>query len=206
MKTNSLSPSAINSASPAPISGLLPLLHVLAQAADRRLRTWKAPPNMSRADWFEEMRELEIIAVWEIMSNPRHLEVVLAPRDICNRIIAKVRVTYRREWAYGLHITAAPQTPSPSGDEDENAETAGPFPRLTANGLPDIEAHARVRDALDMLSPNERCFIERLYYEGSNEAEVAAMLGITQPAVCKRKQKLLSNLRKVLAPEMPRRI
>jgi DNA-directed RNA polymerase specialized sigma subunit len=49
---------------------------------------------------------------------------------------------------------------------------------------------------MSRLVDDDRRLLERLFWEGSTEAEVAGMMGISQQAVSKRKLKILSELRR----------
>ena len=56
----------------------------------------------------------------------------------------------------------------------------------------------RLREALKMLSEPERRLVEHLYYDELTERETAAIYGISQPAVTKRKHKIIQKLRVIL--------
>lgn len=56
----------------------------------------------------------------------------------------------------------------------------------------------RLHEALQALGEEERQLVKYLYYDGLVEREVAAILEISQPAVTKRKQKILQKLRNSL--------
>jgi RNA polymerase sigma factor (sigma-70 family) len=58
-----------------------------------------------------------------------------------------------------------------------------------------------LHNALSLLPESKRNLIRRLFFENESETEVARTLGISQPAVNKRKWTILDNLRKRLAPE-----
>ena len=51
----------------------------------------------------------------------------------------------------------------------------------------------RLHTALSLLTPEERALIQALFFEERSESELAAALGISQPAVYKRKMKILKN-------------
>ena len=53
----------------------------------------------------------------------------------------------------------------------------------------------RLHEALQALGEEERQLLEYLYYDELAEREVAAILDISQPAVTKRKHKILQKLR-----------
>ena len=56
----------------------------------------------------------------------------------------------------------------------------------------------RLHTALSMLSPEERALIQALFFEERKESELAVELGISQPAVYKRKMKVLKKLKLLL--------
>jgi len=56
----------------------------------------------------------------------------------------------------------------------------------------------RLREVLKMLSEPELRLVEYLYYDELTERETAAILGISQPAVTKRKHKIIQKLRDIL--------
>lgn len=57
----------------------------------------------------------------------------------------------------------------------------------------------RLHEALQTLGEEERQLLKYLYYDGLTEREVAAILEISQPAVAKRKHKILQKLRNSLS-------
>jgi len=58
-----------------------------------------------------------------------------------------------------------------------------------------------LHNAISLLPESKRNLIRQLFFENESETEVARALGISQPAVNKRKWTILDNLRKRLAPE-----
>jgi DNA-directed RNA polymerase specialized sigma subunit len=57
-----------------------------------------------------------------------------------------------------------------------------------------------LHQGLAKLAEQDRWLIERLFWEGQTEAEVAKEIGISQPAVSKRKCAILRELRYRLDP------
>lgn len=53
----------------------------------------------------------------------------------------------------------------------------------------------RLHTALSMLTPEEQALIRALFFEERSESELAAELGISQPAIYKRKIKILKKLK-----------
>ena len=56
----------------------------------------------------------------------------------------------------------------------------------------------RLHTALSLLAPEERALIQALFFEERSESELAAAHGISQPAVYKRKMKILKKLKLLL--------
>jgi hypothetical protein len=104
-----------------------PELQAVLRSADRRLQSWLRPPNWSSADWSAELRQLENIAAWHAAATLATSASALAARQISNRIIARVRTSYRREWSYSLHIVSAPVAAAPEDDESVEAPTLWNF-------------------------------------------------------------------------------
>ena len=53
-------------------------------------------------------------------------------------------------------------------------------------------------EALDKLSKDEQTFVFAMFFENKTEREFAALMGITQPAIHKRKIKILDKLKNFL--------
>lgn len=53
----------------------------------------------------------------------------------------------------------------------------------------------KLHTALAMLTPEEQALIQALFFEERSESELAVELGISQPAVYKRKAKILKKLK-----------
>ena len=56
----------------------------------------------------------------------------------------------------------------------------------------------KLHTALSLLTPEERALIQALFFEERSESELAVALGISQPAVYKRKMKILKKLKLLL--------
>ena len=86
---------------------------------------------------------------------------------------------------------------------------------MTGEGMiPDLDAKSveqtaidgimtdKLRQCLDLLSEDERKLIEMLYFansgDGMTQREAAVALGISQPAVKKRHDKIISKLRALI--------
>lgn len=56
----------------------------------------------------------------------------------------------------------------------------------------------KVASAMEELNQDERALIQALFYDELSEMECAALLSISQPAVHKRKVKILAKLKKIM--------
>ena len=56
----------------------------------------------------------------------------------------------------------------------------------------------KLHTALSQLAPEEQVLLQALFFEERTESELAAALGISQPAVYKRKIKILKKLKIIL--------
>jgi DNA-directed RNA polymerase specialized sigma subunit len=88
----------------------------------------------------------------------------------------------RQEWSYALHLTS-----EISADGSGGAIEEGEIPNATT-----FEA---LHQGLAKLAEQDRWLIERLFWDGHTEAELAEELGISQPAVSKRKCAIIRELR-----------
>ena len=57
----------------------------------------------------------------------------------------------------------------------------------------------QLRDAMDKLPHDDRFLIEALFFDGMTEREYAAIIGITQKNVNKKKQRILLRLKNILS-------
>lgn len=78
-------------------------------------------------------------------------------------------------------------------EEGENWEFA-----LLSQKQEEVLMHSLIRYALSQLSERERLVIERVFWDGRGEREVARELGISQQMVSKIKKQALKKLRGLL--------
>ena len=197
MDSFSTSPSAL--AFPAPDPGFLacdPQIQATLQSVHRRLRTWRAPPNWFHADWSEEVCQVPDIAAYEALATLAPSPGVPGQRALYDRIIARARTAYRREWTYYLHNHAAPAASLP--DDDDPAQTSARVPAPELRVAEDHPAWIELLEALEQLPPDHRNFIEEMFIHGRTETELAAVLHVSQRAASKRKQKYIAELRQIL--------
>ena len=63
------------------------------------------------------------------------------------------------------------------------------------------EMKDRVSEGIARLDTDEKALVQALFYEEMSEKEYAQVLGMSQPAVHKRKMKVLAKLKKILTEE-----
>jgi DNA-directed RNA polymerase specialized sigma24 family protein len=97
------------------------------------------------------------------------------------RVLSSLRTRHRQEWSYALHC--GKPVDDPTGDSSPSA------PAATA------AVAERLRPSLARLADGDRRLLERLFWEGCTEADLAAELGIAQSTVNKRKRSILRSLR-----------
>jgi DNA-directed RNA polymerase specialized sigma subunit len=69
------------------------------------------------------------------------------------------------------------------------------FPAGPGTGAWELD---ELRGALAQLEDLERWMLQRMFWEGRVQGEIARELGVSQPAVCKRKRQVLDKLRRFL--------
>jgi DNA-directed RNA polymerase specialized sigma24 family protein len=162
-------------------SNILPEWEVIWPGCVGRIRRWRLPPRWSVRDWWEEVLAQGLAAAWEALCDYDPERGVARERFMQGRVLARVLQLYRREWAYGRRCD--PELPTDRGkDRPGEPESAG---LVRAEG-PEWLAH---------LPGADRRLLERLFVDGWTEAEAARELGISQPAISKRKRLILSRLR-----------
>jgi DNA-directed RNA polymerase specialized sigma24 family protein len=154
------------------------------EACVRRTHAWRAPPRWSPRDWWEEIDAEGIAAACDAV---RLFDPSRGPSLGCfvyHQILAAALARYRQEWNYALRYRLSSAGPALASRSDDDVAT-------------DLE-EGRLRRLMTGLAQADRRLIERLFWEGSTEAEVAGCLGISQQAVNKRKRKILLTLRRSL--------
>jgi RNA polymerase sigma factor (sigma-70 family) len=153
----------------------------------KRVHNWRIPPRWCSRDWREEI-EAEIIA-----SACHSISVFDARRGptlasfVYHRILASALARYRNEWKHARRCRTFCSSRVHAADSDK-----------LANEIAAVEEQQRLKRSLAGLPDHDRRLIERLYWEGWTEVDVAGRLGISQQAVSKRKQRVLREIRKAL--------
>jgi DNA-directed RNA polymerase specialized sigma24 family protein len=127
------------------------------------------------------MQALGAAAAWQARCEYDPARGVPLDAFIHQRVMSCARTRCRQEWSYVLHCGC--------GVAAEDAENR------SEDALPASPAQEALRGSLARLSEPDRWLIERLFWDGWTEARVAEKLGVSQPAVSKRKRAILLGLR-----------
>jgi RNA polymerase sigma factor (sigma-70 family) len=131
------------------------------------------------------VRSLAASTAWEAASRYDPSRGVPLDAFLRVSVMAAVRTQYRQEWVYALRFL-------PQAD--------GPLPeRPTDRSIPSVELRESLREALAKLSPADRWVAGQFFWHGATEAEVARHLGVSQPAINKRKARIIESLRRSLS-------
>jgi RNA polymerase sigma factor (sigma-70 family) len=150
----------------------------------KRIGAWRLPPHWSSRDWLEEMHAQGAAAACQAMGEFDPQRGVPRSAFVRLRVLSSLRTRYRQEWSYALHCG-----PEAAAGGDENRFEARPTPP---------RAHEVLRPSLATLPDPDRRLLQRLYWEGCTESDLAAELGIAQSTVNKRKQSILHGLRQAI--------
>lgn len=157
----------------------------------KRIRSWRVPPNWPRVDWLEELMAVGTAAAWEAVCDFDPARgVPLAGFGYC-RMITRCLSRYRKEWSYALHLVASDSC----GKEATTSKQSGLAASPAANVIVTHPSSEDLRGAVGVLTTEERCLIEQLFWEERTEADVANTMGINQSTISRRKQAILNGLR-----------
>lgn len=149
----------------------------------RHLR--RTPPNWSTSDWREEIKAHCAAASWQAMSEYDSSRGVPLKVFVHQRVLADVYTRYRQECRYARRYGYEfPLKEKPF--EGEGSFYPAEFVEL-------------LFETLAQLSETDGWLLKQLYWEGLTEAEVAHAVGISQPAVNRRKQLILRELRRFMS-------
>jgi DNA-directed RNA polymerase specialized sigma24 family protein len=146
-----------------------------------RVRSWRAPPNWSVIDWQEELGAVAMLAAWQAKQDYDPLQGVPLDGFVYSRVLAHALTRYRQEWRYSLRTNRVVT--------DLQKQVAGP------EASPATAAFASLKEALQLLPEAEHWLLCQLFWQKRTEADVAAELRLSQPAVSKRKRLLIRWLR-----------
>jgi DNA-directed RNA polymerase specialized sigma24 family protein len=150
----------------------------------RRIFRWRVPPNWSISDWRNEMRAEAASAAWQAMCDydqSLNVPLIIFARQ---RVLTSTLTRYRQEWAYALHST-------PEHDPEKSHS------RLLDSATSEVFDHW-LGHALARLSKPDLWLIEQLFLRDRTEANIATQIGISQPAISKRKRAIVMRLRRYI--------
>lgn len=145
----------------------------------KRIFRWRVPPNWSISDWRNEMRAEAACAAWQAVCDYDPSLSVPFIAFARQRVLTSTLTRYRQEWAYALR--SAQEHDSESFDSAASAVFRDwPVPALARLSKPDL------------------WLIEQLFLRDRTEADIATQIGITQPAISKRKRAIVMQLRRYI--------
>jgi DNA-directed RNA polymerase specialized sigma subunit len=150
----------------------------------KRIFRWRVPPNWSISDWRNEMRAEAACAAWQAVCDYDPSLSVPFIAFARQRVLTSTLTRYRQEWAYALR--------SAQGHDPESSDR-----RLLNSTTSEVFDGCRV-PALARLSKPDLWLVEQLLLRDRTEADVAAQIGITQPALSKRKRTIVMQLRQYI--------
>jgi len=177
---------------------LSPKVQKAVQVALHQARQWRCPIHWDGKEWQKELDAIAQAAAFEACFYFDEQRGITLEIFVFWQVLTALRDFHRREWAYFAfhcgHLTKA----SDEGEVGEGNESAEVCEEVATEGLEQEWRRYLIFWALERLSERERQVLERLYWDGYTEAEVAKELGISQQAVSKIKRKAIQKLRELL--------
>jgi RNA polymerase sigma factor (sigma-70 family) len=177
---------------------LSPKVQKAVQVALHQARQWRCPIHWDGKEWQKELDAIAQAAAFEACFYFDEQRGITLEIFVFWQVLTALRDFRRREWAYFAfhcgHLTKA----SDEGELGEGDESAEVCEGVAAKGLEQEWRRCLIFWALERLSERERQVINRLYWDGHTEAEIAHELGISQQAVSKIKRKAIQKLRELL--------
>jgi DNA-directed RNA polymerase specialized sigma24 family protein len=128
--------------------------------------------------------QAELALAMEYSSVDKQNQSPQEPKRIESSIHNNLLKCYRQEWSFGRHCCSNFTPDIPAEPEVLDADLG---PMLSALGK-----------AMGALSEPDRRLIEMLYWLQRKESQIAAEMGVSQPAISKRKRLILSKLSTVM--------
>lgn len=151
-----------------------------------RARSWRTPPNWSFRDWCDEILAAAISSAWQAKQDFDPSRGVPLAEFVSSRIKARTLTRYRQEWRFALGIMLS------DAEVIERLIDADPTMHASRAAFESLDR------ALEQLPRRERWLIDQIFWQHRTEADIAAELEISQPAVNKRKRAALLHLRALL--------
>jgi RNA polymerase sigma factor (sigma-70 family) len=162
----------------------LPRWPVTWAAYVRRTHRWRVPPRWSLNDWWEELDAEALASACEAVHSFDATRGLSPSNYVFHRMLVATLTRSRREWGYALSLLRHPTSAAAVAFAEDHLVT--------------LEENQLLREALGELKRLDRQLIERLFWEGCSEAEIASESGISQQAANRRKQRILRELRRAI--------
>jgi hypothetical protein len=150
----------------------------------KRIFRWRVPPNWSISDWRNEMRAEAACAAWQAVCDYDPSLSVPFGAFARSQVLTSTLTRYRQEWAYAFRSVH---------EHDPESSDSKLLPSTTSEVFDDWPEHALAR-----LSKPDLWLLEQLFLRDRTEADVATQIGITQPAISKRKRAIVMRLRRYI--------
>jgi DNA-directed RNA polymerase specialized sigma subunit len=150
----------------------------------KRIFRWRVPPNWSVSDWRNEMRAEAACAAWQAVCDYDPSLSVPFSAFARQRVLTSTLTRCRQEWAYAFR-SAQEHDP-----ESSNSKLLDSTATEVFNDWPG--------SALAQLSKPDLWLIEQLFLRDRRERDIATQIGITQPAVSKRKRAIIMQLKRYI--------
>lgn len=85
-------------------------LKPVLQSCQRRIRSWRVPPNWSPRDWFEEIEAVQAIAAWQASRAYDPSRGINYAAFVYQKVMACALTRYRQEWTYALRVVSTGQS------------------------------------------------------------------------------------------------
>ncbi len=156
----------------------------------KRFRRWQIPPNWAFGDWIKEMAGQGHVAAWEALGQYDATRGLGPATFVMCRVMARCLTRYRQEWAFAGRCEELSAEPGDSAKEWGR--------RYPHQNEARIWEHQDLVRAVNQLKELDRWILKQLFWEERREEDVAEELGVSQPAVSKRKRTILGKLRRLL--------
>jgi len=145
-----------------------------------RIYRWPVPFNWACTDWREEAAAQVQSAAWIAMGDYDASKGAEFSTFVQGRVMASVLTRYRQEWSYGAHRVS---TVEDWETEDRTTEAFG-------RNADFVSLHR----ALAVLPESDRQLMVEYFWEERTQTEIALSRHTSQPAVSKRKRRILRSL------------
>lgn len=155
-------------------------------SCQRRIRHWPIPPNWSAREWIEEMHAEAAVAILRASPDYRSGGSISRSMYLQMRALGDLLTRYRQEWKFAAHRSRVAEMEVIDQRADEQD---------------DVLLRDELRWAMSQLDEADRGLVDRLYWRGETERQIAQSFGISQQAISKKKSRIIENLRSNLSKE-----